>query len=224
MKLSRRLVIFCFILSAILFVGMLFGPFILNEIIAPVSVVVWLLLRLLVLSIDQKYYWGGIIFVVVFFLVRFLPQGQSELLSDESPDSNAVMKTIGYWRNLFILTDQHVQDEKTLKRELIRLLLSFYATKQQTTANFWLYEALERGEIFLPEQIRPFLFPEEPQATNRSLKKRLQSLRNAPQKWIRRITGQETAEHYRMINEVLSFMETALEMKNDDGKFNLNQH
>ena len=41
---------------------------------------------------------------------------------------------------------------------------------------------------------------------------------------MRRWTGQETAEHYRMIDEVLSFMETSMEMKNDDGKFTQNKH
>ena len=36
---------------------------------------------------------------------------------------------------------------------------------------------------------------------------------------MRRWTGQETAEHYRMIDETLSFIEKSMEMKNDDGKF-----
>ena len=70
-----------------------------------------------------------------------------------------------------------------------------------------------------PEHIHTFLFPDEPEKSKRSLEKLIQSIRTAPRKWIRRWTGQETAEHYRMIDEVLSFMETSLEMKNDDGKF-----
>jgi hypothetical protein len=176
------------------------------------------------LSIDQKYYWAAIIFVMLFFLFRFLPQDQSTIQTDDSLDSNATMKTIGYWRNLFTLTEHDIGDDKTLKRELVRLLLSLYSSKQRTSANFGLYEALQRSEIPLPEHIHAFLFPDEPQKSGRSLKKFMHTVRKTPRKWIRRWTGQDAAEHYRMIDEVLSFMETSLEMKNDDGKFNPNKH
>jgi hypothetical protein len=213
MKTSRRFVGFILFLALFFLAGVLFWPYILNEIIRPTSQVLWLLLRIFVLSIDQKYYWAAIIFVVVFFLFRILPQGQSAIQTDDSFDSNSALKTIGYWRNLFILTEHELQDEKTLKRELIRLLLSFYSSKQRTSANFGLYEALQQGEIPLPEHIHAFLFPDESQESSRSLKRFVQSIRNAPQKWARRWTGQETAEHYRMIDEVLSFMETSLENK-----------
>jgi hypothetical protein len=162
--------------------------------------------------------------VVVIFLIRLLPQEQSVSQPDNSEDSNAALKSIGYWRNLFILTEQNVQDEKTLKRELIGLLLSHYSSKQRTSANFGLYEALQQGEIPLPEHIHTFLFPEELQQSNRFFKKLVQSARNTPRKWIRRWTGQEAAEHYRMIDEVLRFLETSLEMTNDGRKLNENKH
>jgi hypothetical protein len=210
---SRRLVIFGFFFFVALLAGVLFWPVILNEIITPVSIVVWLLLRILVLSIDQKYYWGAIIFVAAFFIYRFLPQQHNDVELDDSQDSNSTLRTIGYWRNLFAFTDQHLLDEKTLKRELVRLLISFYATKQYTTANFRLYEALQQGELPLPEHIHRYLFFEEPKGAKHSLKQRIQSIRLAPQKWIRRLTGQETVEHNRMIDEVLGFMESELEIK-----------
>ncbi len=222
MILSRRLVIFSFFVFAGLLVGILFWPFILNEIIQPISIVVWLLLRILVLSIDQKYYWGVIIFIAAFFIYRFLPQQPSAGETDDSQDSNSTLKAIGYWRNLFTFTDQQLLEEKTLKRELVRLLIAFFATQQHTTANFRLYEALQQGGLPLPEQIHTYLFFEEPKETKRSLGKRIQFLRMAPQKWIQRLTGQETVEHNRMIEEVLSFMETELEIKNDHRKFNPN--
>ena len=118
---------------------MLFWPFILNNIIEPISLVTWVLLRIFVLSIDQKYYWGAIIFVVVIFLFRLLPQDQTTIQSEDFLDSNATIKTIGYWRILFTLTRDNAHDEETLKRELIHLLLSLYASKQRTSTNFELY-------------------------------------------------------------------------------------
>lgn len=222
MNSSRRLVIFSFFLFVALLGGILFWQFILNEIIQSISIVVWLLLRILVLSIDQKYYWGAIIFIAAFFIYRFVPQQPNAVEPGDPPDSNSTLRTVGYWRNLFTFTDQHSLAKKNLKRELVRLLIAFYATKQRTTANFRLYEALQQGDLPLPEHIHTYLFFEEPEGTKRSLEKRIQSIRMAPQQWIRRLTGQETVEHNQMIDEVLCFMETELEIKNDNGKFNPN--
>jgi Ca2+/Na+ antiporter len=228
-RLSRALVIGGFFLLIILFVGLLFWPFILNEIIMPTSLAVWVLLRIFVLSIDQAYYWVAIIFIAALFLfLRLLPPPHPTIESEDSQHSNATMRTLDYWRSLFNLIDQRVQDDEMLKKELARLLLSLYATKQRTLADFRLYDALQQGKIPLPEQMHAFLFPEEPQPVERSLitniRRLVQSIRNTPRKWIRRWTGQETAERYRMIDEILCFMETSLEMKNDDGKFNPHQH
>lgn len=224
MKISRRVIGFILFVSIVLLVGILFWPFILNGIIKPTSLAVWLILRIFVLSIDQEYYWGAIIFGVILFLFRLLPQDQIDFQSDNYTDSNATIKTVEYWSLLFTRVGQGIQDEETLQRELIHLLLSFYASKQRTSNNFILYESLQKGELPLPEHIHKFLFPDKPRKSKWSLNRLIQSVRTASRKWMRRWTGQETAERYRMIDEVLSFMETAMEMKNDDGKYIQNKH
>jgi hypothetical protein len=226
---SRALVIGIFSLLIILFVGLLFWPFILNEIIRPTSLAVWVLVRIFILSLDQKYYWVAIVFIAAIFLfLRLLPPAHSTVESEDSQHLNVTMRTLDYWRSLLNLIDHRVQDDEMLKKELARLLLSLYATKQHTLADFRLYDALQQGEIPLPEQIYAFLFPKEPQPVGRSfianIRRLVQSIRNTPRKWIRRWTGQETAERHRLIDETLCFLETSLEMKNDDGKFNPHQH
>ena len=229
MRRSRALVIGIFSLLIILFVGLLFWPFILNEIIRPTSLAVWVLVRIFILSLDQKYYWVAIVFIAAIFLfLRLLPPAHSTVESEDSQHLNVTMRTLDYWRSLLNLIDHRVQDDEMLKKELARLLLSLYATKQHTLADFRLYDALQQGEIPLPEQIYAFLFPKEPQPVGRSfianIRRLVQSIRNTPRKWIRRWTGQETAERHRLIDETLCFLETSLEMKNDDGKFNPHQH
>ena len=223
MRLSRALVIGVFSLLVILFVGLLFWPFILNEIITPTSLAAWVLLRIFVLSLDQKYYWMAIIFITSIFLyLRLLPPSRPTIQSEDFQHSNATMRTLDYWHSLFNLIDQRAQDDEMLKKGLARLLLSLYATKQHTAADFHLYGALQQGEIPLPEQIQAFLFAKEPQQEGDSfimhIRKLVQSIRNTPRKWIRRWTGQETAERYRMVDEILCFVETSLEMKHDSGK------
>jgi hypothetical protein len=225
MKPSLRLISAIFLLSLCLLAGMLFWPFILKDILTPISLVVWLLLRIFVLSIGQQYYWGALIFVILLLLLRQLPPERGLAQEENFPDSNTTIKTFEYWRSLFTLGEQDLRDSKTIKGELVRLLLSFYATRQRTAADFRLYDALQQGEIPLPEDIHAFLFPEEPpSSTGHSLKKRVQAIQKAPGIWIRRWTGQEAAEYYRMIDKVLGFMETSLEIKNDDGNTNPYKH
>ena len=225
MNVSGRLVAFVFILLTILLVGMIFWPFILSEIIAPTSLAVWVLLRIFVLSIDQKFFWVGIIFITSFFLYRnLLPRIPLPIQTDDFHKPNETMRNIDYWKRLFIVIDKKVQDEKTIKKELTFLLLTLYTTKQRTLTGFRLYDALQSGQIPLPEHIHTFLFPEEPQGSERSIKGLIQSIQKTPMKWIRRWTGQETAEHYRMIDEVLGFIESSLEIKNEQRKSIPNKH
>jgi hypothetical protein len=222
---SRRLAILVFSILAILFVGLLFWPFILNDIITPVSQVAWVLLRIFVLSIPQQYYWIAIVAIAAFLLYRRLALPlDSTVQSQDSGESNATMRNLSHWRSLFTLVDRQLREDEPLKRNLRRLLVALYATKQHTSADFRLDEALQQGKIPIPEQIHAVLFPEEPQQAGYSFNKLVQFVRNAPRKWIRHWTGQETAEDYRMLDEILCFMETSLEIKHDDGTFKPHQH
>jgi hypothetical protein len=225
---SQALVVGAFCLAVILFAALLFWPFVLAEIITPTSLAAWVLLRIFVLSVDQHHYWMAIIFVTSIFLyLRLLPPYRPTLQSEEPQRLNETMRSLDYWRSLFYLVDQRVQNDEMLKKGLARLLLAQYATQRRVLADFRLYEALQRGEVPLPEEIHAFLFAQEPQLAERSVlarvRQRAQSIRNTPRRWIRRWTGQESAERYRMVDQILCLMETSLEMKNDDGKFESHQ-
>jgi len=212
MKNSQRVVLACLVAAILLLAGLLFWPFILSNIIKPTALVVWLLLRILVLSIDQEYYWYALIFVVAIFLYRVLSHTRETVQPEVYLETNATLNNIEYWRVRFAGNRHNIWDEKTLKRDLRHLLVSWYASNQNTSNNFNLYQALEQGEVPLPEHVRDFLFSQEPEPDH-SIKSFFQSIRATPRKWIHRWTGQEEAEHYQRIAEVLSFMETSLEIK-----------
>jgi hypothetical protein len=216
MKISRQLVVSFLAAAIVLFAGMLLWPFILNGIIRPTALVVWLLLRIFILSIDQGYFWSTIIIVAVIFLFRLLPREQPSHEPVDFPETNATINKIGYWHNLFIYGGRSLQEDKVLRRELVHLVTSFYASKQSIANNFGIYEALQQGEIPLPQNIHTYLFPQEPDESGGWIKKSFQSLRTTPRKWIYHWSGQAKAEHERMISEVLNFLEISLEIKNDD--------
>jgi hypothetical protein len=164
------------------------------------------------------------ILVALVILIRILSAVQPIPPIGESLGSNETINSIGLWRNRFRLNDSTPSDEKTLRSELTHMLASFYASKSHTKTAFGYYEALQKGIIPLPEHINAFLFPEETRETGHSIKRLLQTIRKTPRTWIRRWTRQEQAEHYRMIDEVLNFMETSLEIKNDERKSTQNKH
>jgi hypothetical protein len=156
------------------------------------------------------------ILVAVIFLFRLLPRKQSSPPQQvDFPETNATSNRIGYWHILFTYDGRNVQEDKILRQELIHLLTSFYASKQRIANNFGIHEALRQGDIPLPENIHTYLFPQEPQETGGRIKNFFHSFRTTPRKWIHQWSGQAKTEHERMISEVLNFLETSLEIRND---------
>ena len=223
MNRAKRFVLALLIAAIVLFLGLLFWPFVLNNIIQPTALALWLLLRILVLSIHQKYFWYAAIFAAVLVLVRLLRQTQSKRPPQTSFDANTSIANISYWRGLFLYSGQDVLEDKNLKRQLAHLLTGLYALQQGASNDFRMYAELQHGTIPLPESIHTFLFPPEP-ISGGALQKVFQSIQKIPRRWIRQWTGQEKAEHHKMIDEVLKFIETSLEIHNDDKNLSQNKH
>ena len=220
---SKRFVLAFLMAALVVFLGLLFWPFVLNNIIQPTALVLWLLIRILVLSIHQKYFWYAVIFAAVLVLLRLLRQTQPQLPSRASFETNTTITNIGYWRGLLLYNGQDILEDKALKRQLAHLLTALYALKQGASNDFRLYDDLQQGTIPLPGNIHAFLFPPEP-VSGGPLKKYFQSIQKTPRRWIRQWTGQEEAEHYKMIDEVLNFIETSLEINNGDRNLFQNKH
>lgn len=220
---SKRFVLVFLIAALVVFLGMLFWPFVLNNIIQPTALTLWLLLRILVLSIHQKYFWYAVIFVAAFVLLRLLRQTQSERPPQASFETNTTLTNISNWRGLLLYNGQETLEDKALKRQLAHLLTGLYALKQGASNDFRLYDELQQGTIPLPETIHTFLFAPEPVPSG-PLQKFSQSIRKTPRRWIRQWTGQAKAEHHKMIDEVLNFIETSLEINSDDTNLPQNKH
>ena len=220
---SKRFALAFLVMAILLFLGLLFWPFVLQSIIQPAALVLWLLLRILVLGIHQKYFWYAVIFAAVLVLWRILRQSQAELPSQPSFEINTTMTHIGHWRSLFLYNRQDLLEDKTLKRQLTQLLTALYALKQGMPNNFHIDDALQQGAIPLPERIHAFLFPPQP-GSGGPLKKFLESVRKTSRRWIRQWRGQEKTEHYERIEEVLDFLETSLEINYDDHRHSQTNH
>ena len=217
MERSKRILIILSMLAVVLILGVIYWPFVLNELIIPIALTAWLMLRIFVLSVDQKIYWGALILGAAVLLFRRLMQST---LMDETEtllEENRLLKDVEFWRSFFKLYSRDKAEQAITKRQLARLVVSMYASKQGITAYFLVAEALRKGEIPLPETVYNFLFAdEEEKPAHLGFKQTLQSCWFNLRQWMDDISGRNTVEYYRGIEEVLKFMEFSLEIKSDD--------
>jgi hypothetical protein len=226
MKIPRRASRIALLLGLFLFLGVLFPSFIVDNFVTPVALVLWLFWRIL-RSVDQGIYWSLLIFSVLgYAFVRLFRLAQDPAILEQTlpSDSNAALEQINSWRISIRLTSDETEKFNSLKRKLGQMLVTMYASKQPETAPFEIYAALQRHQIPLPEHIDAFLYPAEPSGARRSLKQVLHTIRDAPRKRVRRWTGRDVAEYYQSIEDVISFMESSLELKHGDEHFDTHHH
>jgi hypothetical protein len=195
----------------------IFEPFVMNEILIPIAAAIWLLLRIFVLSVDQIYYWVGLTVLgfmfVAFRIIHHLINRPAPLRLESSPDPSLALMNAEAWRNRIQLAAGGPAEQAILKRELAWVLVSMYTFRQSGSAYHEVYEPLRQRKIPLPDKVWSFIFAQDPPVRKTGF---LSSIRQVFQKRIDQWSGRETAEYYEKIEEVLSFLETSLEMNNDN--------
>lgn len=216
MKLSPAKAVLAFIFFATLFLILLNWPAFVAGFLQPVSLVVWLVLRTFVLSIDQQYYWWALILAVIIFVFRLVPRIRA---ADERMAENAqneTLRSIQHWRSMYIPDENSRFHNQFLQREFIHLLVTMYAAREHVAADFHLHEQLRRGDIPLPEGVRSYLFHEDPIPAQRTWKSVVRSIWDAPRRWRDESRSRKQAENDRKMEEILTFFENTLEINHDD--------
>jgi hypothetical protein len=192
---KRERLLFLFIFIALLAVlALLFGPYVSEYFLKPLSQGLWLLLRIFVLSIDQRVLWGLMIFAVaIFFLVR--PNRIPRPLYEEAESTrNAALRELERWRYLFADKPGSAREFGSLQRELAWTLCAVYASRKRIRADYEVRDAFAQRKIPLDEGIYAFLFAEAPA--------KLRKLRRS--------------KYDRDVEAYLDYSESQLEMRDDD--------
>jgi hypothetical protein len=223
MNKTRRtsLIILLFVLLLILV--LLFRSIIMANVVTPLALVVWVAWRT-VLSVDQKIYWGMLIFSAFFYVFYRLAVEPAVVDKTRPSGSNATLENVRYWRNSILFTSDEIEQANLLKRSLGEMLARMYGTQQNEAASFEIYDGLKRHQIPLPEHIYNFLFPDESSGSGLSIMKVLQTILDTPRIYIRRWTHRDVVEYYRSIDEVLTFMEAFMEVNYNDGHIHTRSH
>ena len=201
MRRNLRFLILFLVAGLGLMLGLLFPQFFLTEVLLPASTVVWLLLRLLILSIDQEVYWWCLVAAVVLVaVVRLMPS------LSVPPGSVAARPAddVDRWRSSILVNIRSSADVDTFRRDMAWMLTEMYSS-HGGPAPYEIREELAAGRIPLPPSVHAFLFPS----------RRPQSAVAALRTWSDRRTGKETARYLRAVDDVLTFMETTLEMTHE---------
>ena len=222
MKITKRTSLVIILLGLVLLLGILFRSFILDNFVRPVALVFWLFWRI-VLSVDQKIYWYLLILSALVYALFQLAEELAGIKLTPPPNSFLILDNINYWRTFIQLTGDEIKKPNILKRSLIEMLVTMYTSRQPEARQWEVEEALLQRQIPLPEHVYAFLFKAEPSGGRRSFQQILQTIWSTPGKWVRRWTGRDAAKYYQAIEEVLTFMESSMEIKHDDN-FNAHNH
>lgn len=215
---TRRISSIIILLGLVLFSGVLFRSFILEILVRPLALVVWLSWRVL-LSVDQKVYWALLVFLALFYALICLVPGPAASGRSAPTEPSITLDRVRDWQMSIRFPAEGVENPNLLRQALEKMLVTMYTSKQSELPYWQVHEALLQCQIPLPEPIYTFLFPAEPPPGKRSFKRALQAIWHAPGKLARRWTGRDVIEFYQSIEQVLNFMESSLEINRDDKHF-----
>ncbi|MGA2613691.1 MAG: hypothetical protein ABSG38_09580 [Spirochaetia bacterium] len=215
MTVSLRSVVLFLVVGVLLLLALVFQKFVLANIVLPAATVAWLLLRIFVLSLDQQTYWWGLIILAGLAGLVRLFQITMANAPGPLPSPGTVRDRASYWRESILANARETSNEDAFRRELSWLIATLCSSQMRGSAKYQVREALLQRQIPLPESVHAFLFSSDASAPQQP-GGALFSARRAFRGRIRRRTGRAVFEYFRSIDEVLTFMEASMEMKNDD--------
>ena len=217
-----RIVLAVALPGAVLVYALCNPQLVLQGIVLPSATALWLILRTFVLSIDQGIYWWGLIALVVFGSFVFLLRGEDSRSSTHSSAPRAAWDPSRRWKDSVLLGRSSAPSRDTFRQNLAWLLASLYASPRPGGEQYQVRGDLQEGRIPIPPGVHDFLFAStlprdpspsffaNPRACGRAaVESFLDKVRN------RFRSRTRAAEYARSAAEVLSFMETQLEMTHE---------
>ncbi len=144
--------------GVLLVLGLSFPRFVLENILQPVAIVLWLILRLFVLGIHQAVFWWGVILIAAFVAAAIALRAWERGISPAAPLPSVFRDPVWAWR-LSIKVHSRSQPEKdAVRRDLAWLLTSPYASSRPGSEPYQVLAALRERRIPVPQSIYQFLF------------------------------------------------------------------
>ncbi len=157
MKSHRRWLILLAALICLLAAGLAFRSFMMANLIMPVVMIVWLVLRVF-MTVDQEVYWLVFIFAAFVLGLGLLPGRSNMIVTPVDSNHRQPAKRFSYWKKLIGKAGRSREDQIALENKLRELMVDVIATEEQMHPDEVRRELLQRN-LPLPTEVYRFLSP-----------------------------------------------------------------
>ncbi len=187
-------------------------PWLQANLVAPLTLAVWLLLRTVVLSVHQGAWWTALVLAAPGLLVLLLARRTRLLREPAVPAPASRAHPVEVWRALIEETASGMRPLPTVGwNGFVQLVVSLRSLERRVPPDYRLHDALQSGELPLPPEVHAFVFPPE-RTRPRGVAQRLRAWLEAPGRAARRLSGRDRAERLRSMSQLMTYLERSLEM------------
>jgi hypothetical protein len=215
---DRRLPAALLVSGLSLALAVLAWPWLYSNVVAPLALVIWLMLRVLVLGIDQRLLWLALVCAVPALLFAAV-RGRILRGGERADDPVACIHPLESWEHLVgraVATGARDQRSFGSWDGFVELAVRLEALMRRVPADSDALEALRAGGSSLPPRVRAFLFPRPASLDARWLGRAARSVAQVPRRVLRRLSGRDRSERLLQISELLTFLEHSLELPSHD--------
>ncbi len=213
----RRLGLAILLCGTALACAVLAWPWLRANLIVPLALVLWLLLRVMVLPVHQAVYWIALVCAVPVLLWTMLRRRAFIAAAPLPAARTAHAHPVESWR---WLVEQTAGGARALPivgwSGFVQLVVSLEALERRVPPDYQLHDALRAGKLPLPPEVHAVLFPPAPAPPGRPAARLRRWLGQAPRSALRRLTGRDRADRMRSMSRLLSYLEDSLEMTRHD--------
>jgi len=145
-------------LGCLLALAIIFRSFFMDNILRPVALIFWLVWRL-ISSVNQNFYWGMVIAVCLFLVIRLLPPESPQIQGDSEKDQPKTVNGYFSWLSAFAGALSSLPELENLKEKLVDLFVSV-VHQTDRVASKEAKELFKSGQFPISESGRSFLSSE----------------------------------------------------------------
>lgn len=211
-KFTKNVLPFLILLLLVgLFIG--FRSFLMSYIIEPIALLFWAVWRI-ISSVDQNLYWIVLIVICAILVIRMIP---SEKEGSPSPSYLYTYKPpnrVEYWQTIIDESNLGKHKSEYLRNRIKELTMTVISQVEQP-ATTELDEIVAAGIPSLPLEARQYLFPSNGEDGISSIKDDQLNRTIGIPRWLRRWRSKYLHQNNAMLDEVLTWMETELEINHE---------
>lgn len=210
---SRRRRAAAILAAGVTLAGLIVGwPWLRPAVLEPGALLLWVLLRLFVLSVHQAVFWTGLVLAAAASLLALLrAHAIIPLLLDPPTPAWRPRGPVESWRQRIDRAADGAPPAPTIGWDgFLQLVVSLQALELRVPADHRLYDALRDGRVPLPPSVHAYLFAATPPRPGGAHP--LRPLWGRLTEHLRRRSNRDRARRLSRLSELLSYLEDSLEI------------